>query len=121
MRQAITLLWLAVTPAVTLAQSSQFGVRGLGLPGRGLTARAMASGGAFGTCGVQPVNATTMPTPSKIAIRCISDFLQKERKIDKKTTHGARTGIGGGRCGIKYTGPDEEQLAGPANKTAGNS
>ena len=42
------LLLLAITPGVVLAQSSQFGVRGLGFPGRGLTARAMASGGAFG-------------------------------------------------------------------------
>jgi hypothetical protein len=47
-RRAITLLLLAVTPGVALAQSSQFGVRGLGFPGRGLTARATASGGAFG-------------------------------------------------------------------------
>lgn len=31
-----------------LAQSSQFGVRGLGFPGRGLATRAMGSGGAFG-------------------------------------------------------------------------
>jgi len=38
---------LAVTPGVALAQS-QFGVRGLGFPGRGLTARALATGGAFG-------------------------------------------------------------------------
>lgn len=35
-------------PGVGLAQSSQFGVRGLGFPGRGLAARAAASGGAFG-------------------------------------------------------------------------
>jgi hypothetical protein len=42
------LLLLAVTPGVALAQSSQFGIRGLGFPGRGLTARAMGSGGAFG-------------------------------------------------------------------------
>ncbi len=48
MRRAITLLLLAVTPGVALAQSSQFGVRGLGFPGRPLTARALASGGAFG-------------------------------------------------------------------------
>jgi hypothetical protein len=47
-RRAITLLLLAVTPGVALAQSSQFGVRGLGFPGRELTARAMGSGGAFG-------------------------------------------------------------------------
>jgi hypothetical protein len=47
-RRAITLLLLAVTPGMALAQSSQFGVRGLGFPGRALTARALASGGAFG-------------------------------------------------------------------------
>jgi hypothetical protein len=47
-RRAITLLFLSVTPGVALAQSSQFGIRGLGFPGRELTARAMASGGAFG-------------------------------------------------------------------------
>jgi hypothetical protein len=47
-RRAITLFLLVVTPGVALAQSSQFGVRGLGYPGRGLTARAVASGGAFG-------------------------------------------------------------------------
>jgi hypothetical protein len=47
-RRAITLLLLVVTPVVALAQSSQFGVRGLGFPGRGLTARALANEGAFG-------------------------------------------------------------------------
>jgi hypothetical protein len=47
-RRALTLLLLAVTPGMALAQSSQFGVRGLGFPGRALTARALASGGAFG-------------------------------------------------------------------------
>jgi hypothetical protein len=39
---------LAVTPALLMAQSSQFGVRGLGFPGRGLATHAIASGGAFG-------------------------------------------------------------------------
>jgi hypothetical protein len=46
-RLALTSL-LAVAPAVLGAQSSQFGVRGLGLPGRGLATHAIASGGAFG-------------------------------------------------------------------------
>jgi hypothetical protein len=39
---------LALAPSTALAQSSQFGVRGLGLPGRSLATRALASGGAFG-------------------------------------------------------------------------
>jgi hypothetical protein len=46
--RAFLLVILASLPGVALAQSSQFGVRGLGFPGRGLAARAMASGGAFG-------------------------------------------------------------------------
>lgn len=48
MRRALLLLLLAATPGTALAQSSQFAVRGLGLPGRWLGARATASGGAFG-------------------------------------------------------------------------
>ncbi|HYF40581.1 MAG TPA: hypothetical protein VD930_12880 [Gemmatimonadales bacterium] len=45
----LTLIWLlAIVPGVLGAQSSQFGVRGLGFPGRALGTRALASGGAFG-------------------------------------------------------------------------
>ncbi|MBA3495707.1 MAG: hypothetical protein H0T86_01215 [Gemmatimonadales bacterium] len=48
MHRAILLLVLAGMPAAASAQSSQFGVRGLGMPGRALSARAFSSGGAFG-------------------------------------------------------------------------
>jgi hypothetical protein len=48
MHGLLSLLLLAVMPGVALAQSSQFGVRGLGFPGRGLATRAIGSGGAFG-------------------------------------------------------------------------
>jgi hypothetical protein len=37
-----------MAPTLTEAQSVQFGVRGLGIPGRGLATRAIGSGGAFG-------------------------------------------------------------------------
>jgi hypothetical protein len=47
-RRALLILVLAALPAAASAQSSQFGVRGLGLPGRALSARAFATGGAFG-------------------------------------------------------------------------
>jgi hypothetical protein len=47
-RRVILLVLLAGTPAVAAAQSSQFGVRGLGLPGRSLSVHALGSGGAFG-------------------------------------------------------------------------
>lgn len=38
----------ALEPATLVAQSSMFGVRGLGLPGRPLTPRSRATGGSFG-------------------------------------------------------------------------
>ena len=44
----ITVITLAASVAPLAAQSSQFGVRGLGLPGRALSARSFAMGGAFG-------------------------------------------------------------------------
>jgi hypothetical protein len=37
-----------LAPGVTVAQSSQFGVRGLGIPGREAAVRSIGSGGAFG-------------------------------------------------------------------------
>jgi len=47
-RRALLLLALAAAaPGAASAQSSQFGVRGLGMPGRPLSARAFSSGGAF--------------------------------------------------------------------------
>ena len=48
MRRALVVLLLAAAPAAALAQSSQFGVRGLGMPGRSLSTRAFSTGGAFG-------------------------------------------------------------------------
>jgi hypothetical protein len=48
-RRALVVLALLVAPlAAATAQSSEFGVRGLGMPGRPLTARAFSAGGAFG-------------------------------------------------------------------------
>ncbi len=48
MRRVLLLVLLAGTPAAGTAQSSQFGVRGLGLPGRALSVHALSTGGAFG-------------------------------------------------------------------------
>jgi hypothetical protein len=47
-RAAFLFLLLAAAPEGIVAQSSQFGVRGLGYPGRYLATRSLASGGAFG-------------------------------------------------------------------------
>jgi hypothetical protein len=48
MRHLLLVATLSVAPGLGWAQSSQFGVRGLGFPGRQLATRAIASGGAFG-------------------------------------------------------------------------
>ena len=48
MRHAFLLILLVLVPGLARAQSSQFGVRGLGFPGRGLAVRATGSSGAFG-------------------------------------------------------------------------
>jgi hypothetical protein len=48
MRRLLPLLLLAWLPAAAMGQASQFGVRGLGFPGRSLATRAIATGGAFG-------------------------------------------------------------------------
>jgi hypothetical protein len=44
----LLLLLLGSAPGSVVAQSSQFGVRGLGFPGRALAVRSLASSGAFG-------------------------------------------------------------------------
>ena len=48
MRRLLLLALLAAAPSLAEAQSSQFGIRGLGQPGRPYSARAAGTGGAFG-------------------------------------------------------------------------
>ncbi len=48
MRRATLLLALISAPAALAAQASQFSIRGLGEPGREVSTRALALGGAFG-------------------------------------------------------------------------
>ncbi len=48
MRSAALVFLFTIAPGVLLAQSSQFGVRGLGFPGRALAVRSLGSGGGFG-------------------------------------------------------------------------
>jgi hypothetical protein len=47
-RRLVFLALLLLSPATVAAQASQFGVRGLGVPGRPLSTRAVGSSGAFG-------------------------------------------------------------------------
>ena len=48
MRRLLLLGLLVLWPATAVAQASQFGVRGLGTPGRAISTRAVATSGAFG-------------------------------------------------------------------------
>ncbi len=48
MRRTLIALLLASVPGAAAAQSSQFGIRGLGMPGRSLSTYAFGTGGAFG-------------------------------------------------------------------------
>ncbi|MEZ0332886.1 MAG: hypothetical protein ACAI18_02670 [Gemmatimonadales bacterium] len=48
MRRLLLVVLLVGFPTAATAQSSQFGVRGLGQPSRGLSARSLGSAGAFG-------------------------------------------------------------------------
>ncbi len=48
MRRLLLLGLLALWPATAAAQASQFGVRGLGVPGRSLSSRTAGTSGAFG-------------------------------------------------------------------------
>ena len=55
MRRALVFFALVLLlPARATAQSSQFGVRGLGMPGRPLSTRAFSLGGAFGMFDGEP-------------------------------------------------------------------
>ena len=66
MRRALLILVLLLAPGVLAGQSSQFGVRGLGIPGRWLSARAIASGGAFGL--VDPESSVSPTSLSGLAM-----------------------------------------------------
>lgn len=66
MPRALLVSLLLLAPGILAGQSSQFGVRGLGAPGRMLSARAIASGGAFGLVDPQssldPTSLSALPT-----------------------------------------------------------
>ncbi|HET7598923.1 MAG TPA: hypothetical protein VFK09_01450 [Gemmatimonadales bacterium] len=65
MRRVLLASMLAALPAAAQAQSSEFGIRGLGLPGRALSARAMGTAGGFalfdGESSVSPASLAYLP------------------------------------------------------------
>jgi hypothetical protein len=69
-RRAIVFALGLFLPGIAAAQSSQFGVRGLGAPGRELGARGIASSGAFGLfdpeSGLNPAALAALPMLSAV-------------------------------------------------------
>jgi hypothetical protein len=83
-RRVLLLVLLAGTPAAGTAQSSQFGVRGLGLPGRALSVHALATGGAFGLfdpeSSLNPASLATLP-----ALTAVFSGMQDFRHVEGPT------------------------------------
>jgi hypothetical protein len=67
-RRVLVLLLSVLSPGLAAAQSSQFGIRGLGAPGRELSARGIASSGAFGLfdpeSSINPASLAALPALS---------------------------------------------------------
>ena len=101
MRRTILLSLCALLPGVAAAQSSQFGVRGLGAPGRQLSARAVGGGGAFGLFDAEselnPAALSTL-TSMTISFTGTGDSRHVENPAGTATIHENRfplVGVGG--------------------------
>ena len=93
MRRAFLLLGLAALPAVAPAQTSQFGVRGLGMPGRALSARAFSTGGAFAMFDVESsVNPASLgrATALSAGFNVLQDYRDVENPAGSASTRETR-------------------------------
>ena len=93
MRRAFLLLGLAALPAVASAQTSQFGVRGLGMPGRALSARAFSTGGAFAMFDVESsVNPASLgrATALSAGFNVLQDYRDVENPAGSASTRETR-------------------------------
>ncbi|HEY8257965.1 MAG TPA: hypothetical protein VIG08_09940 [Gemmatimonadales bacterium] len=93
MRRALLLSLGLLVPGVVAAQSSQFGVRGLGAPGRGLTARAVGSAGAFGLfdpeSSVNPAALATLPAMTA-TFTGVQDYRHVENPAGRQSVRESR-------------------------------
>ncbi len=96
----------ALVPGLASAQSSQFGVRGLGAPGRMLSAHAVGSAGAFGLfdgeSSLNPAALTTLPTLTA-AFTALQDYRHVENPAGTASVRESRfpqLGIGGPLKGL---------------------
>jgi hypothetical protein len=92
-RRALLLLVLLSAPAAVRAQSSQFGVRGLGMPGRPLSVAAFSTGGAFALFDAQSsVNPAALGQLSAITagFNILQDFRHVENDAGSQSVRETR-------------------------------
>ncbi len=93
MRRALLVVLALAAPAGAAAQSSQFGVRGLGVPGRPLSTRAFSLGGADGMfdgeSGVNPA-ALGQATKFSAGFSGVQDFRHVENPAGSKSLRETR-------------------------------
>ena len=94
MRRAYLLLALALLPpAGAVAQSSQFGVRGLGMPGRPISTRTFSLGGAFGLFdGESGINPAALGRVAALGadFTSLQDFRHVENDLGSKSVRETR-------------------------------
>lgn len=90
MRQALLWCLAAVAvPSVAQSQSSQFGIRGLGLPVRPLSPRAIATGGAFGLFDLE---SSQNPATAAMAVQFTSLFSSAQNFRSSSNPFGSSSG-----------------------------
>jgi hypothetical protein len=92
-RRALVMLALLAAPAAAAAQSSQFGIRGLGMPGRPLSTRAFSMGGAYGLFdGESNVNPAALAQITAVGagLTVLQDNRHIENPAGTATTHQTR-------------------------------
>jgi hypothetical protein len=84
---------LLIVPGVLTGQTSEFGVRGLGLPSRGVAVRTLASGGAFGLFDAEssqnPASLIGIPTITSV-FTVAQGFLEVENPAGSSSVRATR-------------------------------
>lgn len=93
MRRTLLVSFCALIPGLATAQSSQFGVRGLGAPGRMVSAHAVGSAGAFGLfdpeSSLNPASLSGLPTLTA-TFTGLQDFRHVENPAGAKSVRESR-------------------------------
>lgn len=93
MRRLLVIALLAAAPGTLTAQASQFGVRGLGIPGQGISARAMGSAGGFSLfdaeSSVNPAAIAQLPDLTAV-LTVLQDYRSAENPAGEASGRGTR-------------------------------